>query len=186
MAEFIEIGSDEVGSNPAHIRELFLIRKADVIKMQNPIYLANSGNYEFQPEMLELKTSAEIFKINFVWRSCQWSETFLPQIPNLYINNIAFEISSTETQARKFVIDNIKHEFIAMFGNRANQTFLIGNTDVGLELNFTNKVSPKNMMLVSLDGELVVPAFQTTEYDLDSFFGNLEFSDEFNLGAEFN
>lgn len=186
MTEFQEIGNNDGGANPAHIRELFLIRKADIMKMQNPMDLANSGNYEFKPEMLELKPLAEIFKINFVWRSCDWTEAITAKIPNSYYNTIVFEISGTETQARKWVIDNMKHEFIAMFGNRANQTFIIGNMDVGLELTFTNKVSPKNMMLVSLAGEMIVPTFQTTEFDLDSFFGNYEFSDEFNLGTEFN
>lgn len=185
MNEFIEIGGHE-GANPAYIRELYLIRKSDVVEMQNPIYSPNNDGYLFSPDMITLTDSAEIFKIKFVWRTCEWVENFASKSPALYNNGIAFEISATEADARQWAIDNIEQEFIAMFGNRANQTFICGNTDVGLELNVTNKVTPKNFIGVELTGEMVVPVFQTTEFDLDSFFGVFEFSDEFNIGEEFN
>ncbi len=184
--ELVEIGNNESGTNPAHIRELFLIRKNDVLKMQNHLYYANIGSIEFSPEMIQLKPSAEIFKLIFVWRTCQWVETIKSKIPVSFFNSIGFEISRIEAQARKWAIDNMQQEFIVIFSNRANQTFVIGNTDVGLELSVTSKISPKNGITISLNAELGFPAFEISQMSIQEFFTNYEFSDEFYLGQEFN
>lgn len=186
MTEFLEIGNNDGGVNPGYIRELYLVRKSDIITIENPIFSANNSSYVFTPEMLTRKDDAVIYKMNFVWRSCEWTESFNLKMPNFYSNTISFELSGTDVDARNFVFDNMNHEFIVFFGNRANQTFIVGNLDVGLELMFHNKSTPKNMMLVALSGEMTVPSFFTTEGDLDSFFNNFQFSEEFNIGEEFS
>jgi hypothetical protein len=184
--ELIEIGNNKGGANPAHIRELFLIRKNDVLQMQNHLYYANIESQEFSPEMIQLKASAQIFKLNFVWRTCQWVETIKSNIPVSFYNSIDFEISRIEAEARKWALDNMQQEFIVIFSNRANQTFIVGSIDVGLELSVISKISPKNGISISLDAELAFPAFEISQMSIQEFFTNYEFSEEFYLGQEFN
>jgi len=186
MYSFSEIGSNDSGANAGYIRQLWLIKKNDILILENPVYSSLTGLYIILPEMLSLVDSAEIFKLNFVWRTCSWSENFGGNVPTSFNNSIVFEISGSEVEARKFVTDNIKHEFIALFSTRSNQCFLVGSTDVGLELNVKNSITGKNFIGVSLSGLTNNPAFELSEADLDSFFGVFEFSEEFNLVDEFN
>jgi len=187
MPEIREIGNVDGGSNPGYVRELFLIRKEDVLSIENPFYgVTSSTAYIFSPDMLRLVHSAEITKINFVWRSCICVETSEPVFPIIYNNTINFELSGNEAEISKWVIDNVGHEFIAMFGNRVQETFIVGNTDVGLELSYSKNQTQKNFIAVLLSGKMVVPTFHTTEIDVDSFFNGYEFSNEFNVGVEFN
>lgn len=186
MQSFSEIGSNEGGPNAGYIRSLWLIKKQDILILENPIYSSLAGLYIIEPSMLSLLDSAEIFKLNFVWRTCSWSESFSSNSPTSFNNSIGFEISGSEAEARKFVTDNIKHEFVALFSTRSNQCFLVGSTDVGLELNVTNSITGKNFIGVTLSGLINNPVFELSEADLDSFFGVFEFSEEFNLVDEFN
>jgi hypothetical protein len=181
-----EIGTNDGGENAGYIRSLMIIKKNDIISLENPVFKANTGLYAITPSMLTLSDTAEIYKLNFVWRTCSWNETFNSSIPTKFENSIVFEISGSEAEARKFVTDNIKHEFVALFSTRSNQCFLIGNQDVGLELNIKNSISGKNFIAATLSGITNNPAFELSESDLDSFFGIFEFSEEFNLGNEYN
>lgn len=186
MYSFSEIGSNDGGPNAGHIKQLWLIKKDDVLSLDNPLYSSVSGLYIIEPYMISLAESVEIFKLNFVWRTCSWSESFRSNTPTAFNNSIGFEIAGSEANARKFVTDNIKHEFLVLFSTRSNQCFLLGSTDVGLELNVTNSITGKNFLSVSLTALTNNPAYEISEPDLDSFLGLFEFSEEFNLGDEFN
>lgn len=187
MAEIKAIGNIDGGSNPGYIRELFLIKKEDIAEIENPFYgVISSTAYVLSPDMLRLTDSAEITKINFVWRSCSWFETSKTVFPVIYDNAINFELSGNEVAISKWVMDNVGHEFIAIFGNRANDTFIVGNIDVGLGLSYTRINNQKNFIGVSLTGAMVIPTFHTSEIDVDSFFNGYEFSNEFNVGIEFS
>ena len=60
-----EIGSNDGGENAGYIRSLMIIKKNDIINLENPVFKANTGLYAIMPSMLTLSDTAEIYKLNF-------------------------------------------------------------------------------------------------------------------------
>jgi len=155
------------------------IVEAILIEKQHLISVFNAD--EATPNNVIISSAAAPVKINFGYKGCTWySEEKTASNGRFCEYEIVFGVIKTITDAKKWVLDNNRKEFVAFVRLRNEQTYIVGSNNVGLELRYSLTMSKNRSLIVILSGAVEnTPIFST--YSIRDFFVGRDFSDDFNI-----
>lgn len=181
----VNIGAEDQTGNAGHVRSIYLINKADVLGIMDPIRYQNSLGMVVPKNGISVVDGVEIVKLERLPLLGLWEEPRLESEQGYtYQPSFSLDLPRNTPGLLEWIASTEGQKYVALWEDRNGIAYMTGSSDNALKVNVSRQVRDINTVMVQLTALMPTPSFVLESINLAELFPLADFS--FSFSMDFN